>query len=67
MFETFLLSKNWHSADIEYYYNSALAYSKANGAKYADWMQAVMNWRNRDIKKYSPQQQSKFDKINRNV
>lgn len=66
-FTEHLVGKGWNDDQIKYYYQSAENYSKANGAKYADWMQAILNWQARDLKKSNPKQQSKFDKINRNV
>jgi len=45
--ETFskeLRTKNWSSEKIDHYYLSAREYSEANGAKYLDWIKAVMAW-----------------------
>lgn len=62
-FTEHLVGKGWHNEQIKYYYQSAENYSKANGAKYADWMQAILNWQARDLKKSNPGQQSKFERI----
>jgi hypothetical protein len=38
----------WCDEKIKDYYNRALGYSKANGGKYMDWLQAVQNWERKD-------------------
>lgn len=68
VFYNHLRKKGWGMSKIQDAYNSASNYSKANGAKYLDWMQAVLNWDKRNSKSsINSNQLSKFDKINNNV
>jgi len=40
----------YQDADLDFYYESALNYSKQKNAKYIDWIAAVRNWMLRDMR-----------------
>lgn len=54
----------WSEQKCQHWWSKADGYSKANGGKYLDWIQAVKNWERSDVEKSAPKTKKPYNPLN---